>query len=210
MRFLLSSCAWWAHLLTFHSFDWLLDRHMNAEKYDLERIYFGGCFIRGARPVFSLPSLFSLWPMLTHSWAARVCPCRSSGDDLDSVVRHSLLVEGHQAGHVPPPRRVPGQYWSLDQERIWRLRSGRRGGGGGRGEGGRSGVRCRKRIELEHRHSGRDLFLVAFFSSCVHRPSNSLYTFFFLSAWRRSSRLRGERPEFENFVALRGFRLCPA
>ena len=23
------------------------DRYMNAEKYGLERIYFGGCFIRG-------------------------------------------------------------------------------------------------------------------------------------------------------------------
>lgn len=30
------------------SFWWFfLNRYMNAEKYDLDRIYFGGCFIRG-------------------------------------------------------------------------------------------------------------------------------------------------------------------
>jgi hypothetical protein len=63
------------------SFDWnglisyvtlsLCYRYMNAEKYNLDRIYFGGCFIRGTS--FKLSSRFFFFFYSSTSDAALFC-----------------------------------------------------------------------------------------------------------------------------------------
>lgn len=66
---------------------------MNAEKHNLDRIYFGGCFIRGM-PLWCCP--FCLLLKLSS---------RSSGDNVDIIVRDTLLVKRQKVCTVPETRR---------------------------------------------------------------------------------------------------------
>lgn len=67
---------------------------MNAEKYNLDRIYFGGCFIRG------IAQLFDWLSENSSSWGRACCNYR------DTIICHSVLEQGHKASAVPPPRRI--------------------------------------------------------------------------------------------------------
>lgn len=67
---------------------------MNAEKYGLDRIYFGGCFIRGM-------SLFDLmyW-ILDSTYAYRSC-----GNSRHAFLCHTVLEQGYKACSVLQTRR---------------------------------------------------------------------------------------------------------
>lgn len=72
--------------------DLIIDyRYMNAEKYNLDRIYFGGCFIRG------IAQLFDWLNENSSSWGRACCNYR------DTIICHSVLEQGHKASAVPPP-----------------------------------------------------------------------------------------------------------
>jgi len=78
--------------------------YMNAEKYNLDRIYFGGCFIRGTRHI-------------VMCCVELICLCcRACGYDYDVVLRDPLLEQRDQACHVPAPRRISGVDWGMDTE----------------------------------------------------------------------------------------------
>jgi hypothetical protein len=53
---------------------------MNAEKYNLDRIYFGGCFIRGTRTCYVDPNQ-----------DVDVSICRACGYNNDAVLCHPVL-----------------------------------------------------------------------------------------------------------------------
>ena len=62
-----------------------MNRYMNAEKYNLERIYFGGCFIRGE--VSSCSNIIGLLTkngMTAYSFRAR-------GNYRDPFIRDPIL-----------------------------------------------------------------------------------------------------------------------
>lgn len=90
---------------------------MNAEKYNLDRIYFGGYFIRGTSCTASQtsctparPSARELvWPHRTHhiSDGGLTLRRRSRGDDQHALVRHPVLEQGDEARAVPAARRIP-------------------------------------------------------------------------------------------------------
>jgi hypothetical protein len=67
---------------------------MNAEKYNLDRIYFGGCFIRG------------VWSRNIHSSGSKLVVDRTCGDYSNIVVCYSILEQGYKAGVVPSTRGV--------------------------------------------------------------------------------------------------------
>lgn len=58
----------------------MLSRYMNAEKYGLDRIYFGGCFIRGE---------FRRSRLYQHS-----CRCRTCNHDHHPVICYTVLEQG--------------------------------------------------------------------------------------------------------------------
>jgi hypothetical protein len=65
------------------------DRYMNAEKYGLERIYFGGYFIRGVE----IENLYMLELKLM---------CRTRGNDRDPFICHPILEQRHKTCTVSP------------------------------------------------------------------------------------------------------------
>lgn len=96
---------------------------MNAEKYGLERIYFGGCFIRGNVVVNSGYVMMESSPRLTQAMRPRLRPCRMrygfgakgpsgpcSFDTRGSCKWHAVDV--NYLGLI----RMQGVNWSVDPE----------------------------------------------------------------------------------------------
>lgn len=82
---------------------------MNAEKYGLDRIYFGGCFIRGEK-----------WRRRASALALLMLPSvqRSRCDDLHAVLCHSILEPRDRARHVSSARGFPVGDVSLPRRPI--------------------------------------------------------------------------------------------
>ena len=80
---------------------------MNAEKYGLDRIYFGGCFIRG------MLEFLGEYPLRAHIIVFRSCV-----DHFMSVVCDSILESRHGQSHVPQTRGIPVRLISLVHIRL--------------------------------------------------------------------------------------------
>ena len=71
----------------------IMPRYMNAEKYNLDRIYFGGCFIRGK------------WEQ--RKWITGTERCdRTRGYNLNAVICYTILEQRDEASIVPSARGV--------------------------------------------------------------------------------------------------------
>lgn len=109
-----------------------LHRYMNAEKYNLDRIYFGGCFIRGI--------LGSRCSRYVHRWLMRSYS-RACSHDQHTVIRYQVLEQRHQTSALPSTWRLSvsshcylggygiihfefhkWSYWCVDQEYRGRAR----------------------------------------------------------------------------------------
>lgn len=70
-------------------------RYMNAAKYGLDRVFFGGCFIRG------------MSGKGRSDERVGTDMHRSRSHDLDTIVCYSVLVQGHDASLLLAARGLP-------------------------------------------------------------------------------------------------------
>jgi type II pantothenate kinase len=96
---------------------------MNAEKYNLDRIYFGGCFIRGMYPCFSeltphsIPVIGHAATITTLSYAIRFW---SKGTKRALFLRHEGFLYGlYNLSPLDMLILCQWRYRSLDQK-YWR------------------------------------------------------------------------------------------
>ena len=88
---------------------------MNAEKYNLDRIYFGGYFIRGTSSLSATDVVHTFYVCGWRSGPRLIATIdrlhsrmrRSCGDNQHALIRYPFLEQGDEARALPATRGLP-------------------------------------------------------------------------------------------------------